>query len=108
MSKVIRDGKVAVFVSGGWGAGWSTWNSYDEDCNFDFVFGNETLVDMVESGADTQAIIDYVQPLAPDAYLGGADGLYVEWVPEGTKFVIDEYDGSETLQTMDNMYWMEA
>lgn len=34
MKKLIRDGKVAVLVSPGFGAGWSTWNGDDEDAIF--------------------------------------------------------------------------
>jgi hypothetical protein len=42
------------------------------------------------------------------SYTGGTDGLEIEWVPVGTKFVIHEYDGAETLITIDEMNWMVA
>jgi acetyl-CoA acetyltransferase len=35
MEKVIRDGKVAILYSPGFGAGWSTWNSYSNEMIFD-------------------------------------------------------------------------
>jgi hypothetical protein len=41
-------------------------------------------------------------------YTGGIDGLEIEWVPVGTKFVIDEYDGAELLRTIDDFYWVTA
>jgi hypothetical protein len=41
-------------------------------------------------------------------YTGGIDGLEIEWVPLGTRFYIDEYDGAETLITIDEMNWMTA
>jgi hypothetical protein len=43
-----------------------------------------------------------------DVYTGGTEGLYIEWIPVGTKFYIDEYDGNETLITFDEMNWMVA
>ena len=30
-------------------------------------------------------------------YLGGLRDVEIEWVPKGARFVIDEYDGSESL-----------
>lgn len=93
MSKLIRNDEVAVLVSPGFGAGWSTWNG-DEDMVF-----NKRLVLAVlnESGEDPLAVAveEY-----PDAYHGGVDDLEVEWLPVGTAFRINEYDGSECLEVM--------
>jgi hypothetical protein len=44
----------------------------------------------------------------PDTYLGGADGLYVRWVQEGKEFIIDEYDGAESLTLKENFTWVKA
>lgn len=33
----------------------------------------------------------------------GADQLQIEWLPEGTAFQIDEYDGSESIITLSNL-----
>ena len=39
MEKIVRDGKVAVAVSYGFGAGWSTWNDVDPmDARFNQLF----------------------------------------------------------------------
>jgi hypothetical protein len=35
----------------------------------------------------------------PHDYLGGLSELQVQWLPEGTAFSINEYDGSESIQT---------
>jgi hypothetical protein len=32
----------------------------------------------------------------------------IKWVPVGTRFVIEDYDGSESLMTIDDFEWMEA
>jgi hypothetical protein len=30
------------------------------------------------------------------------------WVPTGTQFIIDEYDGAETVTVMDKVNWITA
>jgi hypothetical protein len=36
-------------------------------------------------------------------YCGGAADLEIHWLPIGTAFRIDDYDGNETLQTLDDL-----
>lgn len=106
VNKVIRDGKVAVLVSPGFGAGWSTWGS--EHANI--VLFHPEIVKWVEEGkkGDIEEIIKEI--LGPDAYFytGGARDLEIEWLPIGTLFQITEYDGSETLKTMKDTNWKTA
>lgn len=89
--KVTRDGKVAVLVSYGYGAGWSTWCS--DELSESAVFCPE-LVEWVEGGKKGE-------PLLPadlaDEYQGGLPGVRIEWVDQGERFHIDEYDGAESL-----------
>ena len=107
IEKVIRDGKVAVLVSGGYGAGWSTWFSGNRK---EVLLFHPKIVEMVEGGRKNEIKSTWIeQELGlKDVYTGGTDGLEIEWVPVGTKFVIDEYDGAETLITIDEMNWMTA
>jgi hypothetical protein len=101
--KVVRDGKVAVLVSYGFGAGWYTWHGVIE-----LVF-DPVIVDMVESNRRND-IQRYVEEkyLGQNIYLGGIDGLSVEWVPDGAKFRIEEYDGSESLVLESEEKWITA
>jgi hypothetical protein len=101
MEKVIKDGKVAVLVSHGYGGGFYTWGAPIEAI-FDPI-----LVDLIEN-FKIQEAIDYVLKTYPDAYEGGVKDLDIEWIPEGTKFIINEYDGSESLQLMDDTNWLTA
>ena len=101
MEKVIKDGKVAVLVSYGWGAGFHSWGAPVE------AIFDPTLVDLIEKKHIQDAIL-YVQNTYPDAYAGGIADLCVEWIPEGAKFIINEYDGSESLQLMDTTDWLIA
>ena len=104
--RVVRDGKVAVFVSAGYGGGWSTW-AWD---GYDFMlYGDEHMVELVEAGNKHDEAKAYTRSVVgADVYLGGIDGLYVEWVDVGTRFYIDEYDGAESLVTIDSISWNVA
>jgi hypothetical protein len=101
MEKVVRNGLVAVLVSPGFGAGWSSWNYNIPELLFDPV-----VVSMVEDGTDGDTIAAYCEAKYPDGYFGGADDLVIEWVLVGTQFRVHEYDGSETLECKDAMSWI--
>jgi hypothetical protein len=109
MNKVIRDGKVAVLVSPGYGAGWSTWatarGGEDGEDVTNFMLFDPILVDMVERGESAETIETYVTSMYSDVYCGGADGLTIQWLPVGTAFRIHEYDGSESVEIRDDMTW---
>lgn len=102
MKKVIKDGKVAVLVSHGYGAGWYSW-AYDTDCLFD-----PDIVQLVLDGADTETILQCAETKWPDRYWGGADELTVHWIPEGTQFRIGEYDGAESIEYSSDVQWIIA
>ena len=105
VTKVIRDGKVAVLYSTGFGAGWSTWNPLNPDLLFDSI-----IVDFVLNKPLNweQAIEAYCSIAYDGVYTGGIDGLTVEWIPVGGQFKIDEYDGSESVVLKDETDWFVA
>ena len=43
------------------------------------------------------------QNLGIDMYAGGSDGLEIHWLPIGTIFDIEEYDGFETIRTIEDL-----
>jgi len=95
-----QDGQVAVLVSYGYGAGWSTWNQeYPE-----MLYSPEVVTAMLAGATETD-IVKIAEELYPDAYAGGTDGLTIVWVDEGTKFIIQEYDGSESLWAQEDYSW---
>lgn len=97
MDKVIRDGKVAVLVSYGYGAGWYSWNEDHKELLF-----SPKVVAMVESGKRDKINDEWVEEnLGIDIYTGGAYQLTIEWLQEGTPFTIEEYDGCESLNTLE-------
>jgi hypothetical protein len=104
MEKLVRDGKVAVLYSPGFGAGWYTWNH--GDYGYELVF-DPVLAAYVDEGKMDEAKT-YVAMRFPEAYDGGLEDLAVEWVPVGTAFRIHEYDGSESIEVKEEMNWMVA
>lgn len=109
MEKLIRNGQVAVLVSRGYGAGWFSWEG-NEAMLFDPV-----LAEMLEDGRAVEgdpAWFENIERVAneryPDAYIGGIDGLCVHWVPEGSRFRIEEYDGAESLCLESDYKWITA
>lgn len=103
MEKYKKNGLVAVLVSPDYGAGWYTWNDNCKELLFD-----PNIVQLILDKVSKKEILEYCEKKYPDAYFGGIDGLCIHWVPEGTIFRIDEYDGYETLvpRTMDE--WLTA
>ena len=99
MEKVIRDGKVAVLISQGWGAGWYSWNTDHKELLF-----HPKLVEMVEQNRKNEINDQWVlENLGIDMYAGGSDGLEIHWLPIGTVFDIEEHDGFETIRTIEDL-----
>lgn len=92
MTKLEKDGKVAVMISPGFGAGWSTWNSDFRDT---LLFDAEIAQAVLDG--DKAKAARLAGEKCPDFYAGGADDLRIEWLEKGTVFEIEEYDGSESL-----------
>lgn len=101
MDRVIRDGQVAVLYSPGYGAGWYSIH-YNEALLFD-----PSIVTWLES-KELDKIQNYMTLKYPDVYLGGLDELTIEWVHQGVKFRIDEYDGNEAVILKENDEWFVA
>jgi hypothetical protein len=102
--KVVRDDMVAVIYSPGFGAGWSTWDhgQYGEALIFDPM-----IVDLIEK-QDADKLVNYITLRYPDLYTGGIDDLTIAWLPKDTLFRINEYDGSESIETMADIGWIKA
>lgn len=100
MDKVVENGRVAVIYSPGYGAGWSTWADDDNVC-FDPI-----LVEWIRNGKNGEPPLDHYGKSAP--YAGGLSNAEVAWIPEGTRFEITEYDGSEGFTFIDEREYLIA
>lgn len=103
MQKYIRDGKVAIVYSKGYGAGWSSWSPGEvrEGMMLDARIV-EALLLLGEDAAKTAAA-----ELYPEAYVSRQD-LSIEWLDVGTAFRISEYDGWEEVQTLEDAGFIVA
>lgn len=102
MDKVIRDGKVAVLYSPGFGAGWFSWHHV-----YELLF-DPVVVEMVEKKEYHTKIENYcLEKYGDDVSIFG-DKLEIAWLDVGTKFKIREYDGSESIETEESIEWLLA
>lgn len=100
--KYIENGKVAVLVSPGHGAGWSTWQ-YDK--YKEFYAMDKRLVSMYLDNTDEDVVVAFcLRTTGAEPYMGGWDDIEIEWLDAGEKFMIQEYDGHEYLITEEDLY----
>ena len=98
MEKVIRDGKVAVLYSPGLGAGWYSWND-SQDCLF-----HPEIVALVEADKRNEITQKLCDRLFGKTFCSvGAMDLKIAWLPVGTAFSIEEFDGAESIMTVDDL-----
>ena len=108
MEKVIRDGKVAVLYSPGFGAGWYTWHDMEE------LIYHPKLVEMVENNQHeeiTEAFIAELLGIIDEddmPYISCVEDLVIQWLPVGTEFMIEEYDGNESIRLKEATVWLTA
>ena len=101
--KYEKDGKVAVLISPGYGAGWSTWNSaYAEELCFDADIVEAVLAEDY-SKAKSVASLKY-----EGTYTGGCVDLDVVWLEKGVQFEVHEYDGHESLHFLGKRTYLVA
>ena len=101
MNKVVENGMVKVLYAPGWGGGFLTWGAPVE------AIFDPKLIELVENNK-IQESIDYITSTYPEAYTGDIEDLTVGLVPEGAEFMIDEYDGSESIVLKDQINWIKA
>ena len=101
MNKLVRDGKVAVLVSPGYGAGWYSWHLIEE------LLYDPSIAEWLETG-DMDKIEHYLTLKYPGEYFGSLEDLTVAWIDQGTEFRITEYDGAESIELKDQTKWLVA
>lgn len=107
MNKLERDGKVAVVISPGHGAGWSTWN----DHKFREILCMDAEIAQAVLDENLKEVIRLVKEKCNnrvDVDLGEVDTLRIEWLPKGERFEISEYDGHEEIVIYSDKIYMTA
>jgi len=41
-----------------------------------------------------------------DVHCGGAKDLKIHWIPVGTRFKVNEFDGAESISTVDDLIFI--
>lgn len=109
MNKVLRDGYVAVLYSPGFGAGWYTWDhEYGEVLLYDPWIVDILINEEYFHEDKVERILAYCALKYPNLYTGGVKDLQVEWIPVGTAFRVNDYDGNESIEYRDMTDWTIA
>ena len=101
--------EVAVLISPGYGSGWSTDNDNDELENF--LLFDKTLVDAKLVGHNQEWMQSFLDKLfeGEDApFANGWDQVVIEWIPVGTQFMINCYDGHEYIVVYNPAHYITA
>lgn len=95
---------VIILYSPGFGAGWSTWaTQHAEQMLFDKRFVEAAIAGVKD-----------IEPLAKEIfgedypYLGGWEQIRILWMPIGSKFIVEEYDGSESVKELPKLTYYTA
>lgn len=98
-------GLVGVVISPDYGFGWSAYENDPKKA--EFMRTNPALVKAVLEDAEN---FSEIQKIFKDAGIEypGDNYLEVQFLKPGTKFYIDEYDGLESIRTVDEIIWTVA
>ena len=98
--RLFKDGKVGVLISPGFGAGWSTWSSeYREE----LLFHEKLVQAKLDKVEDVEPILNEILPKDHCTYVGGWHDCVVIWMDQGTRFYVEEYDGSESVKYVEDL-----
>ena len=114
-----------ILYSPGFGAGWGTWNNievaYDErliewlinnvdESEFKEALSHVSANDTIEISElfDRDAFENFVETLYPNSYYGGLRDLTVYFAPTGKRLLIEEYDGSESINFLDDLPYIQT
>ena len=107
MELTERDGRiyneqneVAVIINTNYGAGWSTWNKqypqslFDPECVRSILSGERNHEEIAKEKWD--------------AGFWKGENSHVVWIPASTKFIVNVYDGWESIKYAVDFDWIEA
>jgi hypothetical protein len=111
-SKVVTcddatDVRVAILVSPGYGAGWSSWHGNKQQMCTDSRIIRYLYTDAKNSISYEELMTKYMG-FVEIPYDGGFSNLEVEFVPAGSLYKIREYDGAEHVEIFDKSKWNVA
>ena len=63
---------------------------------------NQQILSDKQFEIDHDWLVEHFGEEFKDVYCGGASNLSIRWIPVGTQFRIEEYDGSEHVIELEN------
>lgn len=112
MNKVVQDGKVAVIINEAYGTPWYN-THFEEDLVFDPYI--VSLVQEMSAGKmPFDVYLEHMKTYLTDIGMNDMPvgqflrDLVVEWVPVGSKFIIQEYDGYEYIVLEKELPWFNV
>jgi hypothetical protein len=98
VEKSVRDGKVAVLYSPGYGAGWSTWNNGTKEVQ-QFALFDRGLVEMAERKASEDEVKAYIKSKLGGVYFCtlGWESIRIMWLNDDESFRVKVHDGYERI-----------
>ena len=107
IAKFEKGDDIALLLSPGYGAGWSTWN-YPE-----LAYDKRVIEFWMEHRNENPNEIKGAKELFKswgyeDIYWGGFRDIELTWIRKGRVFRIVEYDGSEHIEMFNDAGWLIA
>lgn len=102
MRKQLIGGKISIIYHPGYGAGWYTWHGIRE------ALFDPTIIEHIrnETFEEGQKYLEETYNLDSSVY--NIKELDIFYVMPGSKFLVMEYDGSETIISSDQIQFIEA
>lgn len=98
------EGKIAVLISPGFGAGWSTWANAE---SVEFAMFDKELVQLALDKVDRKVVDEFMISKEMDYfYTGGWEDIEIAWLEPETKFTIKENDGNESLRAVSDLSFL--
>ena len=110
-SKLVnKKNEVAILYSPGFGAGWSSWTvQYALQLATDSrIIKYRFNLDQFYHNIDIETFIKQINCFELMPYVGDFKKTRIKFIPEGTMFRINEYDGAETIEIYSPDNYMKA
>ncbi len=102
-NKVINeDGEVGIIISPGHGAGWSTW-AYSDEAKIESVYDADCVMALLEGD---KAKVKNIAVQKWGDFLWHTRDIIVKWIPRNKPFIVEEYDGHESITYRDETNWI--
>jgi hypothetical protein len=112
MEKFVKDNTVAIVLNKDYGNAFSS-NIFPKELAIKALFDPVLIKALLINSTGTT--LKEVDKKAIEAYIynkyewkGNVETLSIVWIPVGTQFIVNEYDGFESILSKDEINWISA